>query len=69
MEQIDVIINEDGKMTIKTTGFSGETCIKEIDKVLEELRKAGIDVKTLKIEKTAEYNLKVKTGANYVRNY
>lgn len=55
MKQIEFEVSEDGSVKIKTKGFQGEACMKEVEKVLAELKKAGIDASTDKVEKTPEY--------------
>jgi len=51
---IDVAIDKDGKVHIKTSGFSGQTCLKEAEQLIALLQKAGLDVKTEDLQLTEE---------------
>ena len=54
MKSVTIEVTDEG-IRLKTEGFVGDKCIKEIDKVVEILRGLGVDVKTLEIQKTEEY--------------
>lgn len=54
MKSVLIEVTKDG-IKLKTEGFVGEECIKEVDKVIEILKNLGVDAKTLKIQKTEEY--------------
>jgi hypothetical protein len=51
MEQIDVIITEDGKIQVSVKGVKGKKCV-EATKFIEEISGG----KVLRQEKTREYN-------------
>lgn len=51
---IDVAIDKDGKVHIKTSGFSGQTCLKEAERLIALLQQAGLDVKTEDLKLTEE---------------
>jgi len=53
-KSIDVAIDKDGKVHIKTSGFSGETCLKEAERLIALLQQAGLDVKTEDLKLTEE---------------
>lgn len=52
---IDVAIDKDGKVHIKTSGFSGQTCLKEAEQLIALLQQAGLDVKTEDLKYSQEY--------------
>jgi len=53
-KSIDVAIDKDGKVHIKTSGFSGQTCLKEAERLIALLQQAGLDVKTEDLKLTEE---------------
>lgn len=53
-KSIDVAIDKDGKVHIKTSGFSGQTCLKEAEQLIALLQQAGLDVKTEDLKLTEE---------------
>jgi len=53
-KSIDVAIDKDGKVHIKTSGFSGQTCLKEAEALIALLQQAGLDVKTEDLKLTEE---------------
>lgn len=52
-QRITVTINEDGSLDLKTDGIKGETCLAEVEEILNGLA----DIKEVK--KTDEYYQKV----------
>lgn len=56
MRNIVIEIDEDGQVHIETKGFQGPSCMKEVEAILAELRKMGIEAKTEKLTKTPEYH-------------
>jgi hypothetical protein len=48
-ERIEITIDETGKITAKTEGFTGETCLEELGKLLDSLDDMS------EIKKTDEY--------------
>ena len=53
--RIDIAIDEKGKVHIKTSGFAGESCIKESEALIRKLKEAGLEVTTENLERTEEY--------------
>ena len=53
-KSIDVAIDKDGKVHIKTSGFSGQSCLKEAEQMIALLQQAGLDVKTEDLKMTEE---------------
>ena len=55
-QRINIIINEDGSLDLKTDGIKGESCLSEVEEILNELA----DIKEVK--KTDEYYQKVNVS-------
>lgn len=55
-QRINITINEDGSLDLKTDGIKGEACLSEIEEILDELA----DIKEVK--KTDEYYQKVNVS-------
>ncbi len=55
-QRINIIINEDGSLDLKTDGIKGEACLSEVEELLDELA----DIKEVK--KTDEYYQKVNVS-------
>lgn len=55
-QRINIIINEDGSLDLKTDGIKGEACLSEVEELLDEL----VDIKEVK--KTDEYYQKVNVS-------
>ncbi|WP_307971797.1 DUF2997 domain-containing protein [uncultured Brachyspira sp.] len=55
-QRINIIINEDGSLDLKTDGIKGEACLSEVEEILNELA----DIKEVK--KTDEYYQKVNVS-------
>lgn len=55
-QRINIIINEDGSLDLKTDGIKGESCLSEVEELLDELA----DIKEVK--KTDEYYQKVNVS-------
>lgn len=55
-QRINIIINEDGSLDLKTDGIKGESCLSEVEELLDELA----DIK--EVEKTDEYYQKVNVS-------
>ena len=55
-QRINIIINEDGSLDLKTDGIKGESCLSEVEELLDELA----DIKEVK--KTNEYYQKVNVS-------
>ncbi|WP_288623298.1 DUF2997 domain-containing protein [uncultured Brachyspira sp.] len=55
-QRINIIINEDGSLDLKTDGIKGEACLSEVEEILDELA----DIKEVK--KTDEYYQKVNVS-------
>ena len=62
MKKLDLLIKPDGSIQILTSGYEGDACLRETEELLKKMASLGLDVKTTKIEKTAEAN-KVATGS------
>lgn len=54
-KRIDISIDENGKVHIRTSGFVGESCIKESEALIKKLQEAGLDVTTEDLKPTEEY--------------
>lgn len=55
-QRINITINEDGSLDLKTDGIKGEACLSEVEEILNELA----DIKEVK--KTDEYYQKVNVS-------
>ncbi|MGH9919147.1 MAG: DUF2997 domain-containing protein [Nitrososphaerales archaeon] len=55
MKRIIIQIDSDGKVQMRTEGFSGPACLKEMDKVLAKTAEYGVTTNTTKLEKTQEF--------------
>ncbi|WP_302271965.1 DUF2997 domain-containing protein [Brachyspira aalborgi] len=55
-QRINITINEDGSLDLKTDGIKGEACLSEVEELLDELA----DIK--EVEKTDEYYQKVNVS-------
>ena len=55
-QRINITINEDGSLDLKTDGIKGEACLSEVEEILIELA----DIKEVK--KTDEYYQKVNVS-------
>lgn len=55
-QRINITINEDGSLDLKTDGIKGEACLSEVEELLDELA----DIKEVK--KTEEYYQKVNVS-------
>lgn len=63
MKGIEVIVDEDGKVTIKYTGFVGDACYHEARKLYQQLKSLGVDVEVQQIVPTQEAYTTTKTYA------
>ena len=65
MNGIDITVNEDGSINLRTTGFQGSSCVDETLRMLVKLKKeAGVEIDlSQKVEYEAEYFQLVKGGA------
>jgi len=61
-KRIDVAIDEKGKVHIQTSGFVGESCIKEGEALIKKLQEAGLEVTTEDLKKTGEFYAKEKSA-------
>lgn len=55
-QRINITINEDGSLDLKTDGIKGEACLSEVEELLDKLA----DIKEVK--KTDEYYQKVNVS-------
>lgn len=55
MEKIKFNVNKNGKVTLHTEGFAGETCIDEAQRLLQALESAGVETDFKGVEYTQEY--------------
>ncbi len=55
-EEIEVECTPDG-MTFNLKNFQGPTCSEQLDKILADLKAAGIESKVLEERKKAEYHV------------
>jgi len=55
MREVEVIINEDGSVTIRYQGFRGQACFEEAKRLYRRLREAGVEVKVEKTQPTEEF--------------
>ena len=44
MKEIKIIIDKNGKITIDFDGFRGDACFKEREKIVELLKKYGLEI-------------------------
>ena len=61
MPAFEIFIDNEGKATIRATGFKGPTCLKEAEKLNALLKAAGLDVKTEQITMTDEAHTNTTT--------
>lgn len=61
MKEVKVHIKPDGSTTIETSGFKGDTCMHETDRILKDLEEIGISIRVKEDKKKAEY-YEVATG-------
>lgn len=66
-KRIDIKVDENGKVHIDTSGFVGDSCAKEAERLVALLQQAGLDVKTDKLELKAEYYAKAESGVKVKR--
>ena len=59
-QRINITINEDGSLDLKTDGIKGEACLSEVEEILDGLA----DIKDIK--KTDEYYQKVGASAQNI---
>ena len=59
-QRINITINEDGSLDLKTDGIKGEACLSEVEEILDGLA----DIKDIK--KTDEYYQKVGVSAQNI---
>lgn len=52
---ITVRIDENGNPHIETKGFKGKACTQAVDKLLADMKRQGLEVKTTDIKYTQEY--------------
>lgn len=53
--KFEVLIDEEGKMHLRTTGFQGPSCISERNKLAALLAEAGINAIIEEVQTTDEY--------------
>jgi len=58
MKEVIIIVEKNGKITIRFQGYYGDACFQEAEKIYQKLKQLGADVK---IEQT------IKTPEAYVR--
>jgi len=58
----EILIDEDGKMHLRTTGFQGPSCVDERNKLATLLAGAGIDIAIEDVQPTAEYSAGTRAG-------
>ena len=66
MNEILVTVNEDGSINVKTTGFSGPSCLEETKRLLNYLEEeAGVEIKSeiVECEETCLVREQVRGGA------
>lgn len=62
MPAFEIFIDEEGKATVRATGFKGPTCLKEAKKLNQLLKAAGIDIKTEQLTMTEEAHTDTSTS-------
>ncbi len=55
MKEVLIKIKEDGSQTIETSGFKGNACLEETNKILKRLSELGLPVEVSEDKKKAEY--------------
>jgi len=61
MPAFEIFIDEEGKATVRATGFKGPTCLKEAEKLNRLLKAVGLDIKTEKLTMTDEAHTSTTT--------
>ena len=57
MKTIKIILKEDGSTIVDMNGFVGKECEFDYKRLVEQLRKMGIEIDEEKVEKKNEYHL------------
>lgn len=66
-KRIDIKVDEHGKVHVDTSGFSGDACVKEAEKLIAMLRQAGLDVETEDVKLKEEYYVTAERGVEVKR--
>jgi len=62
MPAFEILIDEEGKATVRATGFKGKTCLQEAEKLNRLLAAAGLDIKTESLQLTEEAHTHTSTS-------
>jgi hypothetical protein len=54
MRSVEVIIHENGSITVKYQGFLGKACLEEANKIYARLKDLGVDADIQSIKETEE---------------
>ena len=54
MKGVEVIVHEDGKVTVRYDGFLGDACFQEAKRIYEQLKALGVNVTIEKVVRTQE---------------
>jgi len=60
-KRIDIKVDEHGKVHLDTSGFSGDSCVKEAEKLIALLQQAGLDVNTEQVKLKESYYAKAES--------
>jgi len=68
MKEIMIVVNKDGSVTIRYSGFYGEACFQEAQKIYQRLKQLGVDVKIEKVVRTPEAYIQQKQRTRMVES-
>jgi muramoyltetrapeptide carboxypeptidase LdcA involved in peptidoglycan recycling len=61
-----IIVDKNGKITIRFQGYYGDTCFQEAEKIYQQLKQLGVDVKVEQTLKTPEAYIRQTTRSRVV---
>jgi len=67
MREILVEVDEDGKVTVKTQGYAGPSCVEALKRLMERLKALGIDSSLEKQQLTPEYYKQTQTAKTRIQ--
>ena len=55
MKGFEIVIDKEGKATVRAQGFKGPICLEEANRLKEVLKRLGVDLETQEVQLTEEY--------------
>jgi len=68
MKEVIIIVDKDGKVTVRYQGFIGDACFQEAHKIYQQLKQLGVNVKIEQTLKTPEAYVQQSTGSMVVQS-